>query len=139
MRLWSVIPGVPMVSLRHGPAVFLAAFLGGCTCQSEQDIVFPPSDGAGAADPPTSFGSWLSFDTSPEGQRLTMSYYDKDRGALGYAVGAVNEDGTVSWAHEQAAGYPDDNGLDAADAGKYSSQKTAPDGTVWVAYLNASN
>jgi hypothetical protein len=115
----------------------LTVFLAGCSC-NDQDIVFPKVVPPGDGSAPSSFGEWLSFDRSPDGSRLTMSYYDRDRQALGYAVGVPTEDGTVAWAHEKVAGYPDDAGADPGDLGKYSSQKTAPDGTVWVAYRNAT-
>ncbi len=82
--------------------------------------------------PPTSMGQWLSLDRSPDGSKLTMSYYDMDRSGLGYAVGTPLGDGTVRWAHEPVDGYPESNGLDTGKRGKYSSQKTAPDGTVWA-------
>jgi hypothetical protein len=111
---------------------------GGCTCNGTEYSFpqpDPPEDPVLAA--PTSFGSWLSFDTSPEGERLTMSYYDRDRGAVGWAVGVPTGD-TVTWLHEKVDGYPDDRGLDVRDAGKYSSQRTAPNGTVWVAYHDAT-
>lgn len=105
----------------------------GCTCNASE-YTFPENKSPPAVDPPTSYGNWLSFDASPDGQRLTMSYYDRDRTGLGYAVGTPNPDGTVSWLHEHVDGYPDSNGLDLGNAGKYSSQKTMPDGTVWIAY-----
>ncbi|MEQ1571381.1 MAG: hypothetical protein ABMA64_37480 [Myxococcota bacterium] len=128
-----------MASVRCTTVVLGAVSLfGGCNCNSEQDFGFPEPVDPVVVDPPSSFGSWLSFDRSPEGLRPTMSYYDKDRGAVGYAVGVLNDDHTVNWAHERVAGYPDDAGLDVADVGRYSAQKTAPDGTVWLAYQNSS-
>jgi hypothetical protein len=111
----------------------------GCTCNKASEYNFPeppPDDGVGEGEVPASFGSWLSMDTSPEGSRLTISYYDKAAKAVGWAVGVPGEDGSVTWTHERVAGYPADNGLDVADVGMYSTQKTAPDGTVWLAYHN---
>lgn len=109
----------------------------GCTCNQASEYNFPiPPDDPSVVEPPTSIGSWLSLDTAPDGIRLTMSYYDKDMGGVAWAVGVPHEDGTVSWTHERVAGYPDSNGLDLADVGLYTSQKTAPDGTVWLAYHN---
>lgn len=111
----------------------------GCTCNKASEYNFPDAfenpDGDGNnVDPPTSVGSWLSFDSSPDGERLTMSFYDKDRTALGWAQGYPAGDGTVAWRYERVQGYPEPNGLDPANVGMYSSQKTAPDGTVWLAY-----
>lgn len=108
-----------------------AAGLAGCSC-SEQEFSFPAVvDDAEEA--PESIGSWLSFDRSPDGGRLTMAYYDRAQTGVAYAVGEVAADGTVGWAHERVDGYPVD-GLDTFDRGRYASQRTAPDGTVWVAY-----
>ncbi|MEQ1503235.1 MAG: hypothetical protein ABMB14_13445 [Myxococcota bacterium] len=117
--------------------VGVATYAGGCTCNA-QEYAFPKAQVEEFEDPPAHLGRWLSFDAAPDGLRLTMSYYDEDRGALGYAVGAPNEDGTVAWLHERVDGYPNDAGLDLADVGRYSSQKTAPDGTVWIAYQEPS-
>jgi hypothetical protein len=110
----------------------------GCTCNkaSEYNFPEPPTDPVGEPEVPASFGSWLSMDTSPEGARLTISYYDKAATGLGWAVGVPAEDGSVTWTHERVAGYPESNGLDLANVGMYTTQQTAPDGTVWVAYHN---
>lgn len=119
--------------LRQATLVLLAAsFAAGCNCNATE-YSFPPVEEPTPVDPPVRPGSWLSFDTSPEGQRLTMSYYDPDAKAVGYAIGVPSTDGTVAWVHERVDGYAVD-GLDTASVGTYTSQKTAPDGTVWVAY-----
>lgn len=119
-------------------ALALSSVLSGCTCNqtSEYNFPEPPSDGTTLPEPPTDIGSWLSMDTAPDGIRLTISYYDKDKGGVAWAIGVPSEDGTVAWTHERVQGYPDSNGLDLADVGKYSSQKTGKDGTVWLAYQN---
>lgn len=118
------------------PALLLlpVALAASCTCRSEQDLVFPKVEVPEPGAAPTDFGSWLSLDTSPNGLQPTMAYYDRDRGAVGYAVGTWQADGTVAWSHEPVDGYPASNGLDPGDRGRYASQRTAPDGTVWVAY-----
>lgn len=119
--------------------VLPALLAAGCSCNSEQDLVFPKLEAEDPSDAPTDFGSWLSFDTAPDGQRLTMAYYDRDRGAVGYAVGNVGADASVTWVHERVDGYPASNGLDPGDRGRYASQRTAPDGTVWVAFRDDGN
>jgi hypothetical protein len=121
-----------------GPVARLAwGFLLIAGCGSDQDFVsFVPDKTVPVVPPPESMGSWLSFDRSPEGERITMSYYDKDEGALGWALGGIEDDGSITWAHERVDGYAADDEL---NAGKYSSQKTAPDGTVWVAYQDVDS
>lgn len=117
--------------------IVLPIFAVGCNCNNNgtsQDFMFPNGGQPPSSIPPESFGSWLSLDTAPDGVRLTMAYHDLVLGGLGYASGIPNEDGTINWVHERVDGYPDAVGLNLTEAGKYASQKTAPDGTVWVAY-----
>ncbi len=83
-------------------------------------------------------GSWLSMAVTPEGTPA-VAYYDRTMDALGYAVGAIADDGTVKWTREEVDSYPDDNGLNPGDAGKYASLAIASDGQVWIAYQDASN
>ncbi|MBX2796232.1 MAG: hypothetical protein KTR31_01145 [Myxococcales bacterium] len=126
-----------VVSSQRLPFVaVMAAVLSGCTCAAGSDYNFPEPAQDRAVDAPNDYGSWLSFDVDPTGSRLTMAYYDRQLGGLGYAVGNPSQDGTVSWAHERVDGYPT-GGFDTVDAGLYASQATAPDGTVWVAYHEA--
>ncbi len=115
-------------------AVVCSAVLG---CRPENEIVSPepePESLPVVRFEPENFGSWLSLDRAPDDERLTMAYYNRAVGALGYAVGTPAEDGSVDWVHERVDGYPEPTGLDPTDAGKYASQRTMPDGTVWVAY-----
>lgn len=115
------------------PALCVTVGLLVAGCGSENNLL-PFTTQVGQDPPrvpaPESVGSWLSFDRSPEGQRITMSFYDRDASALAYAVGGVEDDGTVTWAYERVDGYESGD----PDVGKYTSQKTAPDGSVWVAY-----
>ena len=107
--------------------------LAACNCN-------PPSLGTSPETPPFdpvlvepgNFGRWLSMDT--DGSRVTMAYYNRSVGGLGYATGVPNADDTLTWAHEAADGYPDASGIDTVNVGKYASQRTAPDGSVWIAY-----
>ena len=108
----------------------------GCSCNNEYEF---PKANSSVVEAPENFGSWLSLDAAPDGNRITMTYYDRDDGALGFAVGTPNGDGTVSWDHEQVDGYKGDDGLDRSDRGMYSSHKVAPDGTIWVAYHDIVN
>jgi hypothetical protein len=108
----------------------------GCSCN--QDYSFPPVDGV-VSDPPDDFGSWLALRTAPDGRRLTMSYYDRERTGFGFAVGTVKEGGGVDWAHERVDGYPEADGLDRGDRGKYGTHQVAPDGTVYAAYQDSQN
>ncbi|HHO50990.1 MAG TPA: hypothetical protein ENK18_08995 [Deltaproteobacteria bacterium] len=123
------------------PLMILPMLFVGCNCNNNgngQDFTFPGGGPPPSSIPPENFGSWLSFDTAPDGVRLTMAYHDLVLGGLGYATGVPNEDGTVSWAHERVDGYPDQTGLNLTEAGKYASQHTASDGTVWVAYQDST-
>ncbi|MEM6929499.1 MAG: hypothetical protein AAF602_21345 [Myxococcota bacterium] len=128
-------------------AALLAPLATGCQCGNETGLNFdfPEPDIEIEGDPaPESFGEWASVDTAPDGVQLTMSYFDRKATAVGYAVGTpeLGDAGAVSiaWRHERIAGYPSSNLQDDSDdVGRYTSQRTAPDGTVWVAYHNATN
>jgi len=104
----------------------------GCSCS--QDYSFSGGFGELPVVPseaePGEIGPFVDFDTAPEGERITMAYYDGSESGVGYAVGTVDEEGVVTWAYEQVDGYAE------GKRGKYVSQATAADGTVWVAYLD---
>ncbi|MCA9494350.1 MAG: hypothetical protein KC621_30700 [Myxococcales bacterium] len=115
-------------------AIVTALMAAGCgRNELSGNVDFPEVDDH-SVDPPLAMGQWMSLDRSPDGTQLTMSYYDGSRTALGFAVGTPLGDGTVRWAHERVDAYPESNGLDTGARGKYTSQKTAPDGTVWISY-----
>jgi len=119
------------------PLVTLVAAAALVGCQSE--ISFPdPFDDPESAPAPPDHGSWLSLDASPDGSVPVMAYYDRELGALGFGIGAVDADGAVSWFYEQVDGYQSASGLDSGDIGKYASLKVGPDGTVWIASYNAT-
>jgi hypothetical protein len=89
-------------------------------------------------DPPEGFandwGSWLSMAAMPDGSPA-IAYYDKTRGALGFAIGTLGDgEAAVSWDHEEVDGYTNSEGLDTGDRGKYASMAIADDGTVWIAH-----
>jgi hypothetical protein len=83
-------------------------------------------------------GSWLSMAVTPDA-RPAIAYYDRDMGALGFAVGTVAADGAVTWAREEVDSYPDENLLNPGDAGKYASLAISGDGQVWIGYQDSSN
>lgn len=119
-----------MPSLRLvAPLVLLA----GCNCRN--DATYTPLA-------PTVFendhGQWLSMDTSPAGE-LVVSYYDRTRGGVGFAIGRTQDDGDVLWTYEEVDGYPDDQGLDPGDRGLFTSLAVAESGRVWVAYYDMDN
>ena len=106
-------------------------FAAGCSCT--QDYAFPERNIV-TFDAPENFGAWLSLDKAPDGAQIAMAYYDLSAGALGFAVGMPQSDGTVTWAHEPVDGYTGEDGLDRSNRGKYASMKVGEDGTVWIAY-----
>jgi hypothetical protein len=104
-----------------------AASIGGCRCNgTTYDAKVP-------APLESDHGKYLSMDVAPDG-RPVISYYDVTLTGLGFALGTVEDDGSVVWNHEQVDGYADAGGLDTGDVGQYTSLKVAPDGSVWVAY-----
>ena len=114
------------------PAVIVA----GCTCN--QDYAFPKMQDV-VVEGVAADGPWLSLDTAPGGEALTMTFYDRENGGCAFAIGTPTAAGDVKWAYEKVDGYAGDDGLDRADRGMYSSHKVAPDGTVWVAYRDVVN
>jgi|AMFO01.1.fsa_nt_gi hypothetical protein len=117
----------------------VAAFAPGCGSCSDSNIV-TPGQNTDSATPAFDhdWGSWLSAAVNPDGQPA-VAYYDRTQGALGYAVGTIADDGTVTWTHEEVDGYPDDQGLDSGDRGQYASMAIATDGTVWISYYDKTN
>jgi hypothetical protein len=114
----------------------------GCSRTELGLVEFEPAPEPFEGETPEAFGAWTSFDVAPAGSgdgvpRITMSYYDRVRGGVGWAVGTPGEAG-IEWVHELVDGYVGENGLDSGDRGKYSAQRTMPDGTVWVAYHDSS-
>lgn len=125
-----------MIRSRLALLIAPALFAGACN----PDISVPDGTDDIPSDPaPPDAGTWLSMGTTPDGQRLAISYYDRELGGLGFATGTPAADDTISWYYEQVDGYGDPStGLDSGDRGKYSSMKVAPDGTVWVTYYDAT-
>ncbi|NOY27248.1 MAG: hypothetical protein GXP62_15370 [Oligoflexia bacterium] len=78
------------------------------------------------------WGQWLSMDVMQDGSPA-LAYYDRTKGALGFAIADLSTD-PVTWTHEEADGYADDQGLDVGDRGRYASLAIAGDGTAWIAY-----
>jgi hypothetical protein len=115
-------------------AVGLMSLVG---CKSDIDVDAPSMQEGEAV--PADYGTWLSLDTAPDGLRLVMSYYDKERGGLGFATGTIDASGAPTWVHERVDGYPDSEGVDRGDRGKYADMKVAADGTVWIAYQDVTN
>ena len=103
-----------------------AALLGGCRAEYN----FVPR-----AEPPPlqeDHGLWLDMETAPDGVPVA-AYYDRNMGAVGFAVGREVEPGVLVWEHEEVDGYPED-GLNPGERGTYLSMEVAPDGTTWMSY-----
>ena len=80
---------------------------------------------------PADWGQWLTMAATPEGN-AAVAYYDRDKGALGYAEATPGD--APTWVHEQVDGYTSSEGLDTGDRGKFASMAIADDGTRWIAY-----
>jgi hypothetical protein len=122
----------------HAPRLVLACvalpalLIAGC----KNDYTFEPSVVEEA--PVSDIGQWLQMDTAPDGKPV-IAYYDVTDGGVGFAVGNVYLNGEIEWAHEEVDGYPDSQGLDSGDRGKYLSMTVAPDGHVWMSYHDEMN
>ncbi|MCA9568982.1 MAG: hypothetical protein KC656_14130, partial [Myxococcales bacterium] len=109
----------------------------GCGCN--QEYTFPEPLAVQFAETPPDFGSYLSFGKAPDGRRITMTYYDRITTGVGFATGTIADDGSITWLHEHVDGYPEADGLDRGDRGRYGSHVVGDDGTVWVAYQDSAN
>jgi hypothetical protein len=124
-------------------ALLLAAIaplaLSGCngcagTEEVENDPVGPDEEPEAEA---RDIGAWLSMGAMPDG-KPAVAFYDRTSDALGFAIGTLSG-GAVTWKSEEVDSYPDANGLNPGDAGKYASMAVAADGVVWIAYQDTSN
>ena len=141
-------------ALTAGLWLAVAALAVGCSCRNETDVknndpgsldgdddddVTGDDDDDDTTDegdtPPEDFGTWLSADIAPEGDRLGIAYYDPNREAAGYATVRFEDDGTPIIRHERVYGYDDDDD----EVGGYTTQVTAPDGTAWVAFHDSDD
>ena len=95
-----------------------------------------PIDTGSIANDPVPFtnnwGQWMDMGQLSDGS-AAISYYDSTQGAVGLAVG---RNGNSTWLHQGIDGYPNDQGLDEGDRGKYTALAVADDGQVWVAYYD---
>jgi hypothetical protein len=112
--------------------------LEGCNGCNDQQLVKDTDVGVDEEPPMHDIGQWLSMKPMPDG-RPAISYYDRDSGALGFAIGTIQSDGTVKWATEEVDSYPDENGLNPGDAGKYTSLLVDPEGIAWISYQDITN
>ncbi len=122
-------------------ALTLAPALQACNGCSETSIVAREPvavDEDEEAEFTNDWGSWLSMTADLDGNPV-VSYYDKTKGALGFATATISDEGEVEWTHEEVDGYADASGLDSGDRGKYSSMAVAADGTVWIGYQDVRN
>jgi hypothetical protein len=130
----------------------LVALAASCSCRKETDLQAVdtdlPSDGtasgddddgSGTDDPgddaPEDWGQWLSGDVAPDGDRLSLAYYDAPREAIGYALVGFDAEGNPVTRHERVDGYSSGDN----DVGRYASQVTDVDGSAWVVYHDADD
>lgn len=91
------------------------------------------------SDPPAphDVGSWLSMKADSKGNPV-VAYYDRTSDALGFAVGKISGSG-VTWVTEEVDSYPDENGLNPGDAGRYTSMAFDNEGVPWIVYQDTTN
>jgi hypothetical protein len=119
-------------------AVLATLALQGCKgCADAEEGTDKDPIGTDTPPDPHDIGSWLSMRSMPDGSPA-VAYYDRTSDALGFAIGSV-KGGAATWATEEVDSYPDANGLNPGDAGKYASMAVAKDGTVWIVYQDTSN
>jgi hypothetical protein len=80
------------------------------------------------------WGRWLDMTITRDGNPAVV-YYDTTQGGIGIAIGTISGD-SVSWAHEEIDGYPNEQGLDEGDRGLYASLEITQDDTIWVSYYD---
>ncbi len=125
MRLSALVLALPLSAI----------WLQGCEgCNPATDTPKPDEPAAFTNDA----GSWLSMAVTPDGDPA-IAYYDRTMDALGYAVGTLDKDGKATWTREEVDSYPDENGLNAGDSGRYASMAIDGRGQVWIAYQDSSN
>ena len=123
--------------MRLVPAlVACAALLPACKGCSDQELT--PIEDPAVQEPLGDIGRWLSMAVTADG-KPAVAYYDVDDNALGYAVGTIGADGKVVWTPEQVDSYPDANGLNPGDAGKYASLVIDGAGKPWIVYQDTTN
>ncbi len=114
-------------------AITSAVILTGCNCGREDEII-PIEDPTPAAH---DVGAWLGMDVMPDGAPA-VSFYDRDKGGLGFAIGTISADG-VEWDAVEVDGFPDSEGLNPGDRGTYSSLAVDSAGMAWIAFRDGSN
>ena len=118
-------------------AFWLGTWSSFIACKGCQDPKISNVDTGAVEEFGNNWGKWLDMDVNPSGQPV-LAYYDNTHGALGIATGTISDDGQVSWSHEEIDGYPNEQGLDEGDRGAYASLAIDDDGTIWIAYYDAS-
>lgn len=125
----------PLTSLLSALLATTLIGCGGDPSEVINPLERPASDTIG-----TDFGSWLSIDASPGDNELVVAGYDRDFGAVAFAVLTPQADGSFTWAYEKVDGYDDPNsGTDVGDRGKFTTMKVTPTGAVWIAYMDVDD
>jgi hypothetical protein len=110
-------------------------WLAACSCQPDNSInVIEPEETNGLAT--HDIGQYLSMAVTSDDQPA-ISFYDRDIGALAFALGKINDD-TIDWSIVKVDGYPDEVGLDPGDRGKYTSLAIDSEDRTWIAYHDAT-
>ena len=105
----------------------------GCSCNRDDNLNIQPDPDEVYND----IGSWLGMELMPSG-KPAVSYHDKTKGGLGFAIGTIGET-EVKWELEEVDGYPSEDGLNPGTRGTHTDLAIASDGTVHISYRDESN
>lgn len=122
-------------------AFVLATLAAGCN-KKDKDAEEETETDSDIDDPVDEFadddiGAWLSLEATADG-KVAAAAYDRTQDGLVYGTAAISG-ADVTWTWEVVDSFPDENGLNPGDAGKYASMAMAADGTPWIAYQDTTN
>lgn len=134
MRVFA--PSLPALA-----ALLLPVVLTACTGKDKDAPAGDDTSGgtdSGTTDPfaDDDIGAWLSLAATADGKIAAAAY---DRTADGLAYGTATPGADPTWAWEAVDSFPDDNGLNPGDAGKYAAMAMTADGTPWIVYQDTTN
>ena len=112
----------------------IALWITGCSCGGENEVVPIEEEEEVVLN---DIGAWMGMDVMPDGSPA-LSYYDRDKGGLGFAIGTIGADG-VEWDVEEVDGFPDSEGLNPGNRGTHTDLAITSTGEAWVSYRDEGN